>query len=121
MADEAKNVRDSYDLSEDLKQARNELAAEHAALLETEMKEIKSDINVFLKTYTRNEYTGCWASKVSFHKKALNILAGIYGVTCITCTSNVAGKWSITFGPKISDEIAKHEAVIEQLKKKRWV
>jgi hypothetical protein len=121
MANEAKSTRESYDYTEDLKQARNELASEHAALLEKEMKEIKSDLDTFLKTYTRNEYNGCWASKVSFHKKALDILSGIYGVMFITCVSNIAGKYTITFGPKISDEIAKHEGAIERLKKKQRV
>jgi hypothetical protein len=124
MTDESKNTPESYDLTEDLKQIRNELVAEHKVLIDREMEEIKKDIDIFRECFENlSDLGSCDVTTTrTFRKKALNTLAKIYGVTEIKIESKgFRDLNTVTFGPKISDEIAKYEAAIEQLKKRQRV
>ncbi len=116
-------VDKSYDCTEDLKQVRSELVSEHAALIDKEMEEIKRDIDIFLECFDNRIDFGSYnvTTKRAFRKKSLDALTKMYGVTEIKIEKGSGDLSIVTFGPKISDEIAKHEAAIKQLEKKRRV
>ncbi len=97
----------SYDYTEDLKQAHEELIATQLKVIDIELSEIKRDIKAFENHFPDavdvdakdNIYP--W----SFHPKALTMLAKRYGVKYILCYGSAAKGFAITFGPKIDDVV----------------
>ncbi len=108
---------------------QEELTKEYQQRVEKEMDEIAKDCVTFMQIYKLGMNDCKERTNQTYHRKALLILARIYGVVDITIKSEqvivpagtiygevIRSDTFVVFGPKVSDEIARLEKEIGRLK-----
>jgi hypothetical protein len=108
---------------------QEELTKEYDLRVEKEMDCIAKDCITFMQIYKLGMHDCKERTNQTYHRKALSILARIYGVVDITviteqCFGSMGSGYGgfistsdfVVFGPKISDEIVRLQQEIERLK-----